>query len=146
MAVQRLHQLRQNNQLLHQAAHRWLLAAKEPPDTQSLFVVQRLHLGFERGLPIPGPGQGYRWELEQAFFRLLNPRLDPAKVYRWLLANPNAASREEWEETLTRALEEAKTWEKAAQSLLEAFYDRMTEDNSYYWNLTSQHSEGSTSE
>ncbi len=98
-------------------------------DPERLYALRLPSLGFDRSLPIRGPGQAYRAELEPAFGRLRSPRLDQLKVFRWLLDEPDAGSAQEVERTLTRDLEEAKTWERAAQRLLEEFYDQMMAEN-----------------
>lgn len=147
MTVQHLDELPQNNQPLNRAALPWLQAAKVPVDPRQPFLLQLMWVGFDRGLPIPGPGQEYRWELKQAFERLLAPRFDPLKVVRWLLSNPNGPDDpKEQEDTLTLALEAAESWESAAQCVMECFYDRLSAENDYYQSPASEPSEGSAFE
>jgi hypothetical protein len=43
---------------------------------------------------------------------------------RWLTNNPNGPNQAEQSQTLLVALEQAKSWEEAAQSLMEWCYDR----------------------
>jgi hypothetical protein len=125
-------QLPVNRWPLNQDAKKRLLEAGEPPEPNLPFLVQLLSAGFERGLGIPGPAQKYRVELEQASAELLDPRLDPAKVMRWFLSNPNGPEPGEQNDSLRLLLEKASSWQEAAQNLMEWFYDRKAAQDPYY--------------
>jgi hypothetical protein len=81
------------------------------------YLVQLLAEGFLAGLPVPGLGQRYRWNLAQASGELLDRSLNPVQVMRWFTNNPDTRSQAEQSQTLLSLLEEAKSWEEAAQSL-----------------------------
>jgi hypothetical protein len=121
-----------NRQPLNQEAKRRLQEAREPLRPDLPYLVQLLSLGFHRGLDIPGVGQKYRWELEQASGLLLDPQLNSVKVMRWFLNNPNGGRQAEQNDTLTLWLEEASDWSTAAQSLMEWFYARKAAQDPYY--------------
>jgi hypothetical protein len=117
---------------LNQAAKRWLLQAKVSPDPNYLYLVQLLNLGFEENLTIPGQGQRYRADLELAAGQLFAPELKPVEIMEWLLSNPNGPDQPEQSQTLQSFLEDAKSWEEAAQSLMEWFYDLKAGQDPYY--------------
>lgn len=121
-----------NSWPLNQAAKHRLLEAKVSPDPEYLYLVQLLQLGFERGLEIPGQGENYRADLEQAANQLFNPNLKPVQVMRWLLSNPNAGDQAEQNDSLRRELESAPNWEGAAQNLIQWFYDLKASQDPYY--------------
>jgi len=73
---------------LNRLAERWLAEAKEPIADYLPYLVQLLWVGFDRGLPVPGRGNKYRWELELASGELLSPKLDQVLVMRWFVNNP----------------------------------------------------------
>jgi hypothetical protein len=116
----------------NRSAKRWLVEAREPLADYLPYLVQLLWVGFERGLSIPGRGQKYRWELEVASGELLDPMLDQAKVMRWFVNNLNGDNEAVQTGMLEDLLEGAKTWEEAAQSLMEWFYDRKSADDPYF--------------
>ena len=117
---------------VNQAALRWLQAAKEQPDPQLPYLVQLLHLGFEREQPIPGLGDQYKGSLELAAGKLLSSQLDPVKVTRLFQDNPNGPDQDEQSQNLLGLLTSAQTWEQAAQRLMEIWYDRNAATNPYY--------------
>ena len=117
---------------LNQVAKRRLLEAGISPDPQHLYLVQLLRLGFLAGLEIPGPGQSYRPDLAEAADRLLDPNLKPAQVMRWLLSNRNAGDQAEQNDSLRQELESAADWQKAAQNLMQWFYDLKASEDPYY--------------
>src|SRR5215469_1777017 len=131
-------QLLRNNGLpvnqwpVNQAAQRWLRQANQPPDPHSPYLVQLLNLGFQSSLFLPGQGQQYRAELSQAASELYDPSLDPVKVMRWFQSNPQGPSWAEQSQTLLSLLEQARSWEEAAQSLMEWFYDLKAGQDPYY--------------
>lgn len=116
---------------LNQDAKKRLLQAGERPDPHYLYLLQLLNLGFEKGLEIPGQGQHFRADLEQAAAQLYSPRLKPAQIMRWLLSNPNGPAQGEQNDTLRLALQKAPDWEGAVQSLMEWFYDRKASQDPY---------------
>ncbi len=83
-------------------------------------------------LPLPGPAEPYRDDLDLEVGRLLSEKQDPAKVVRWLVTNPDAGDEEELMYTLELALQEATTWQAAAQAAMETFYCRLAAENDYY--------------
>jgi hypothetical protein len=119
---------------LNREALRWLIAAKEPPEEHLPYLSQLVWMGFDRGLPVPGRGDKYRWELELAAGELLlNPKLDSVKVMRWFVSNPNGPEEEvEQSDTLLYLLEKGQCWEEAAQFVMEWFYDRKAADEPYF--------------
>ena len=121
-----------NSWPLNQVAKRRLLEAGESPHPNWLYLIQLLQLGFEKGLPIPGQGDNYRPELEGATNQLFDPDLKPAQVMRWFLSNRNAGDQAEQTATLAGCLEGAETWEGAAQSLMEWFYDLKASHDPFY--------------
>lgn len=128
----RKEQIAPNSWPLSQAAKKRLVEAKAMPDPSSLYLVQLLQLGFEKGLPVLGQGGSYRPELEGAANQLSDPSLNPAQVMRWFLSNPNSGEQQEQTSTLTRELESAPDWEGAAQNLMQWFYDRKASQDPYY--------------
>lgn len=117
---------------LNRAAKERLLEAKVPPDPQHPYLLQLLALGFDRGLPLPGQGNQFLWDLSLAADQLLDPKLKPVPVLRWLLDNPNAGDQAEQSRTLLSLLQAAPSWEAAAQGLMEWFYDRKAAQDPYY--------------
>jgi hypothetical protein len=63
---------------------------------------------------------------------LLDRNLDPVRVMRWFTNNPNGPGQGEQNDTLRAYLEQAKSWQEAAQSLMEWFYDRKAAQDPYY--------------
>jgi hypothetical protein len=51
---------------------------------------------------------------------------------RWFVNNPDGDDEAVQIEMLEDLLEAAKTWEEAAQSIMEWFYDRKAADNPYF--------------
>lgn len=117
---------------LNQDAKKRLLEAGVSPNAYYLYLLQLLELGFDRGLPIMGPGGGYRDDLEMAAHQLFGQDLKPADIMRWFLSNLNAGDQSEQNDTLRRELGEAKDWREAAQSLMEWFYDLKASRDPYY--------------
>lgn len=117
---------------LNRAAAQRLREAKEPVDPSQLHLVQLLQLGFERNLPLLGQGATYRYDLEQAANQLSDPSLQPAQVMRWLLSNRNGGDQSEENDSLSRELTEAASWEEAAQNLMQWFYDLKASQDPYY--------------
>ena len=117
---------------LNQTALKLLRTAKTPLCDDLPYIVQLLDLGFTRNLAVPGSGND-RWsELEQEAGLLLGRNLDPVRLMHWLVNNPDGGDETEQNDTLLVILEEAKNWEKAAQRLMEWFYDRISAENDYY--------------
>jgi hypothetical protein len=108
---------------LNQLAKRWLDEALLPASPDLPYLAQLLWEGFEAGLVIPGQGQQYRWELHQAAGQLLDRSLDPVDVIHWFISNPDGGDEEEQGDTLQTFLEESRSWEEAAQNVMEWFYD-----------------------
>ena len=104
-------------------AKRRLLEAKAAQDPGYLYLVQLLQLGFAQKLHIPGQGQNYRDDLEQAASQLDSHDLRPVQVMRWLLSNRNGGDQGEENDSLRRELESAPNWQAAAQNLMQWFYD-----------------------
>jgi len=121
-----------NNWPLNRVAKHRLVEAGTSPDPEYLYLVQLLSLGFEAGLEIPGQGQDYRTDLEQAANQLFSHNLKPAQVMRWLLSNPNAGDQGEQNDSLRRELESAPNWQAAAQNLMQWFYDLKAGQDPYY--------------
>jgi hypothetical protein len=121
-----------NRRPLNQAAKRWLRQAGLGTDPEIPYVVQLLSEGFEANLSVPGQGQKYWADLELASGELLDRSLNPVQVMRWLTDNPNGPDQREQNDTLRTFLEQAKSWEEAAQSLMEWFYDRKAAQDPYY--------------
>lgn len=117
---------------LNLLAKRWLDQARLPSSPDLPYLVQLLYEGFEENLSIPGQGQNYRADLEQAASQLLDRDLNPVDVMRWFLNSPRGPSQGEQNDTLRLQLEQAKSWEEAAQSLMEWFYDRKAAQDPYY--------------
>lgn len=117
---------------LNRDAKKRLQEAKATPDAGSLYLVQLLQLGFEKGLQIPGPAQSYWHDLEGAANQLTAPNLQPTQVMRWLLSNPNAGEQSEQNDSLRRELETATTWQEAAQNLMQWFYALKASQDPYY--------------
>lgn len=124
MARLRRKELSVNRWPLNRVALRWLQQGNLPVSSSFPYLVQLLSEGFEANLFIPGQGQRYRADLEQAAHQLLDYSLNPAAVMRWLTDNPNIPDQAEQSQTLLLQLERAKSWEEAAQNLMEWFYDR----------------------
>lgn len=124
--VQKLHSesLPVNRWPLNQDAKKRLQEAGEAPEQHQLYLVQLLNLGFERELPVPGPGQKYRADLEMAAQGLYDLNHKPADVMRWFLNNPNGPDQAEQNDTLRLVLEKATDWREAAMGLMEWFSDR----------------------
>ena len=125
-------QLAVNRWPLNQDAKRRLQEAREGLRPDLPYLVQLLNLGFDRNLDVPGPGQKFRAELEQASQEMLDPSLSPMTVMRWLLNNPNAGQQAEQNDTLRLQLERASNWSTAAQALMEWFYDRKAAQDPYF--------------
>jgi Protein of unknown function (DUF1524) len=122
-----------NGWSLNLAAKRWLRQVPDSPtDPTQPYLVQLLHLGFDRQLSIPGPGEDRRWEIEQEAGQLLHRNLDPVRLTHWFVNNPDGGEEGEQNDTLLLRLEEANDWEEAAQNLMEWFYDRISAENPYY--------------
>lgn len=117
---------------LNQLAKARLVEAGLSPDPGSLYLVQLLQLGFEKGLPVLGPGEAYRADLGQAAEGLDDPSYDPMKIMRWLLSNRNMESQSEQNDTLRRELENAPDWREAAQNLMQWFYSLKASEDPYY--------------
>jgi hypothetical protein len=117
---------------LNQAALGWLRRAHKPADSSLPYLAQLLSEGFEANLALAGPGQKFRAELHQASDQLLDWSLDPVAVMRWFTDNPNGPSQPEQSQSLLLELEKAKSWEEAAQNLMEWFYDRKAAQDPYY--------------
>jgi hypothetical protein len=121
-----------NSWPLNREAKRWLQEAKISPDSGYLYLVQLLQLGFEQRLQIPGQGQNYWDDLELAANQLLDHNLQPVQVMRWLVSNRNAGDQGEQNDTLRAELEQAPSWEVAAQNLMQWFYDLKASQDPYY--------------
>jgi hypothetical protein len=117
---------------VNQAAVHWLREANDLPDPHLPYLVQLLHLGFEREQPVPGLGDQYRGSLELAAGKLLSNQLDPVKVTRLFQDNPNGPDQDEQSRNLVALLTSANSWEQAAQSLMELWYDLNAAANPYY--------------
>lgn len=117
---------------VNQAALHWLREAKAGPDHHLPYLVQLLHLGFEKGQPVPGLGDQYRGSLELAAGKLLSNQLDPVKVTRLFQENPNGPAQDEQNHGLLKLLTSANSWEQAAQSLMELWYSLNAAQNPYY--------------
>ena len=117
-----------NRRPVNQAALPWLQQSPEPVDPTSPYLLQLMWAGFEAGLEIPGPGQAYRYSLEEQ----LAASLDQFKTVAWLLANPNGPDPEEQEAALVAELDQARDWRQAAQRAMEAWYSRHSAANSHY--------------
>lgn len=131
-SAQTVRELPVNRWPLNQVAFQWLSQGRLPASPDLPYLVQLLSEGFQVGLPVPGLGQKYRWELEQASAELLDRSLNPVLVMRWFTNNPNTPSQAEQSQTLLSLLEQAKSWEEAAQGLMEWFYDRKAAQDPYY--------------
>ena len=70
--------------------------------------------------------------MELASGELLDPTLDQMLVMRWFVNNPNREDEAVQSDMLEDLLDEAKSWEEAAQSLMDWFYDRKAADNPYF--------------
>jgi hypothetical protein len=117
---------------VNRLALRWLREARLPVSPDLPYLVQLLSQGFEADLPLLGQGQKYRADLDLAAGQLLDPSLNPADVMRWLTNSPSGPSPSEQLQTLQSSLEQAKSWQEAAQNLMEWFYDRISAENPYY--------------
>ncbi len=118
---------------VNRLSKQWLLKGGQEASPDHPYILQLVLRGIETDVPLPGQGGDFRWELEIAAGRMLSPRLDPVKITRWFTNNPDGSEDpSEQSATLEQALQEAQTWEEAAQVAMEAFYDRIAAENDCY--------------
>ncbi len=118
---------------INKLALRWLRKGKQKESPHLPYILQLIIRGLFNGVPLLGPGESFREDLEAEISQLLRPRFDPVKVMRWLLNNPNGPDDpEEQAATLEQGLETAETWQEAAQAAIEVFHSRLAAENDYY--------------
>lgn len=117
-----------NNLPANLLALHWLRQAKAQHDPSLLYLLQLAVWGIEKGQRFQGNGIEPD-QLESQVHALLsgqgNKGVEAAKVYRWLVTNPNGPTQPEQATALEKALRNSPDPLQAAAVVLETVSDRM---------------------